>query len=192
MSLILIHNNKNIQYQPHIPPTDQPTPHTPHPTPPSTCPTPHKSMPIEANRSYDSITLWACTANENVTKIQWLQSQVTRIIRGTYDFTDHQRIDLVRSLKLYTILERRDYFLCLLILKTIHGLTPPILPILRSCCYEFWCKWLRLATQRKYLQFPKTELFNENLFYKWGISWKICHSMSQNPFLKRPKQMTKE
>ena len=41
-----------------------------------------------------------------------------------FDYIHSRGIDLVRSLKLQTIRERRDYFLCVLMFKCIHGLAP--------------------------------------------------------------------
>ena len=42
----------------------------------------------------------------------------------TFDYIHSRGIDLVRSLKLQAIRERRDYFLCVLRFKCIHGLAP--------------------------------------------------------------------
>ena len=49
---------------------------------------------------------------------------LARIICNNFDYIHSHGIDLVRSLKLLTIRERRDYFLCVLMLKCIHGLAP--------------------------------------------------------------------
>ena len=47
-----------------------------------------------------------------------------RLILETWRYINSRGIDLVRSLKLQTIRERRDYFLCVLMFKCIHGLAP--------------------------------------------------------------------
>ena len=41
-----------------------------------------------------------------------------------YDYINIRGIDLVNSLKIQTIRQRRDYFLSVLIFKAIHGLAP--------------------------------------------------------------------
>ena len=46
------------------------------------------------------------------------------ILCDIFDKIHSRGIDLVRSLKLQTIRERRDYFLCVLMFKCIHGLAP--------------------------------------------------------------------
>ena len=43
---------------------------------------------------------------------------------NNFDYIHSRGIDLVRSLKLRAIRERRDYFLCVLMFKCIHSLVP--------------------------------------------------------------------
>ena len=47
-----------------------------------------------------------------------------RMICNNYDYINTRGIDLVKSLKLQAIREHRDYFLCVLMFKCIHGLAP--------------------------------------------------------------------
>ena len=56
--------------------------------------------------------------------MQRIQNLLARIICNNFDYIHSPGIDLVRSLKLQTIRERRDHFLCILIFKCIHGLAP--------------------------------------------------------------------
>ena len=59
-----------------------------------------------------------------LTSIVYIQNLLARIICDNFDYIHSRGIDLVRSLKLQTIRERRDYFLCVLMFKCIHGLAP--------------------------------------------------------------------
>ena len=43
---------------------------------------------------------------------------------GNFDYINCRGIDLVKRLNLYTIRERRDYFLATLMFKAIHGIAP--------------------------------------------------------------------
>ena len=58
--------------------------------------------------------IWGCTTEVNLNRVQRIQSLLTRIICNNFDYIHSRGIDLVRSLKLQTIRERRDRFLCVL------------------------------------------------------------------------------
>ena len=70
------------------------------------------------------LSIWDCTTEVNLNRVQRIQSLLARIICNNFDYIHSRGIDLVRSLKLQTIRERRDYFLCVLMFKCIHGLAP--------------------------------------------------------------------
>ena len=70
------------------------------------------------------LTIWGCTTEVNLNRVQRIQNLLARIICDNFDYIHSRGIDLVRSLKLQTIRERRDYFLCVLMFKCIHGLAP--------------------------------------------------------------------
>ena len=80
---------------------------------------------IQSKLEY-GLTIWGCTTDTNLGKIQRIQSLAARIITGNFDYIYiHSRgVDIVRSLHLQTVKERRDYFLCVLMFKCIHGLAP--------------------------------------------------------------------
>ena len=72
-------------------------------------------------------SVWGCTTRSNIEKIQRMQNRVAGIITGCYDFINTRGLDLVDKLNLQNITERRNYFLCTLMFKSIHGLAPPYL-----------------------------------------------------------------
>ena len=70
------------------------------------------------------ITVWGCTTETNLNRVQRVQNHAARLITGNFDYIHTRGVDLVKSLKLFTIRERRDYFLNILTFKAIHGLVP--------------------------------------------------------------------
>ena len=78
---------------------------------------------IQSKLEY-GLTIWGCTTDTNLGKIQRIQSLAARIITGNFDYIHSRGVDIVRSLHLQTVKDRRDYFLCVLMFKCIHGLAP--------------------------------------------------------------------
>ena len=78
---------------------------------------------IQLRLDYD-ITLYGSSTQENIDLVQRVQNHAARLIMGNFDYINSRRIDLVKSLNSYTIRERRDYFLLILMLKAIHGIAP--------------------------------------------------------------------
>ena len=70
------------------------------------------------------LSIWGCTTEVSLNREQRIQNLLARIICNNFDYIHSRGIDLVRSLKLQTIRKRRDYFLCVLLFKCIHGLAP--------------------------------------------------------------------
>ena len=78
---------------------------------------------IQSKLEY-GLTIWGCTTDTNLGKIQRIQSLAARVIIGNFDYTYSKGVDIVHSLHLQAVKERRDYFLCVLMYKCIHGLAP--------------------------------------------------------------------
>ena len=70
------------------------------------------------------ITLYGCSTQKNIDLVQRVQNHAARLIMGNFDYINCRGIDLVKRLDLYTIRERRDYFLTTLMCKAIHGIAP--------------------------------------------------------------------
>ena len=68
------------------------------------------------------LSIWECTSEGNLDRVQRIQNFCARIICNNYDYINTRGIDLVKSLKLQTIREHRDYFLGVFMFKCIHGL----------------------------------------------------------------------
>ena len=53
-----------------------------------------------------------------------VQNHAAELIPGNFDYINCHGIDLIKSLNLYVIRERRDYSLTILMFKAIHGIAP--------------------------------------------------------------------
>ena len=71
-----------------------------------------------------AISIRGCTSKQNIYKIQRLQNRAARIITGNYDFINTRGIDLVKNLKWMCVSQRRDYFIAILMFKSIYCLAP--------------------------------------------------------------------
>ena len=68
------------------------------------------------------LSIWDCTTEFTLNLVQRIQNLLASIICNSFDYIHSRGIDLVRSLKLQTMREWRDYFLCVLMFKCIPGL----------------------------------------------------------------------
>ena len=71
-----------------------------------------------------AISIWGYTTAHNINKVQRLQNRAARILTGNYDYVNTRCIDLVKTLGLMNVSQRRDYFMIMLMFKSIHGLVP--------------------------------------------------------------------
>ena len=71
-----------------------------------------------------AITIWGYTCEVNLDRIQRLQNRIARVICNNFDFVNIRGIDLVCKLGIMNVKQRRDYFMALLMYKSIHGLAP--------------------------------------------------------------------
>ena len=86
-----------------------------------------KQLLLTVYKSYiqdDGLSIWGCTTEGNLDRVQRIQNFCARTICNNYDYINTRGIDLVKSLKLQIIRECRHYFLHVLMFKCIHGLAP--------------------------------------------------------------------
>ena len=74
-----------------------------------------------------AITIWGYTCDNNLHKIQRLQNRAARIVTGNYDYVTTRGTELVRRLRWMCVTQRRDYFMSILMYKSIHGMAPAYL-----------------------------------------------------------------
>ena len=75
------------------------------------------------------LSIWGGVTEVYLNRVQQIQKLLARIICNNFYYIHSRGIDLVPSLKLQTIRERRDHFLYVLMFKSIHGLAPHYLSI---------------------------------------------------------------
>ena len=71
-----------------------------------------------------AISIWGYTTAHNINKVQRLQNRAARILTGNFDYVNTRGIDLVNNLGLMNVTQRRDYFMLIMMFKSIHGLVP--------------------------------------------------------------------
>ena len=74
-----------------------------------------------------AISIWGCTTQKNINKVQRIQNRAARIILNNFDKINFRGINLVKTLRLPNVIERRNYFLCKFTHESIHGLAPDYL-----------------------------------------------------------------
>ena len=71
-----------------------------------------------------AISICCYTTAHNINKVQRLQNRAARILTGNYDYVNTRGIDLVKTLGLVNVSQRRDNFMIMLMFKSMHGLVP--------------------------------------------------------------------
>ena len=71
-----------------------------------------------------AISIWGHTTAHNINKLQRLQNRAARMLTGNFDYVNTRGIDLVKTLGLMNVSQRRDYFMIIMVFKSIHGLVP--------------------------------------------------------------------
>ena len=118
------------------------------------------------------LTIYGCTTQENLTLVQRLQNHAARLILGNFDYINFRGIELVKSLGLYTIEERRDYFLATLMFKSIHGLAPAYL--CNQVVMNFDVNGYDTRgtdSMNVYLPKLKKDIYKNSFLYKGGQVW---------------------
>ena len=139
------------------------------------------------------ISVWGCTTQSNIDKIQRMQNRVSRIRSGCYDFVNTRGLDLVDELNLQNITERRNYFLCNLMFKSIHGLAPTYLSdsiVMNADINEYNTKGAQ--HRNVYQPHPRIEKYKNSFLYKAGeLRNALPPSVKESPDLDTFKQRHK-
>ena len=134
------------------------------------------------------LSIWDCTTEVNLNRAQRIQNLLARIICNNFDYIHSRGIDLVRSLKLQTIRGRRDYFLCVLMFKCIHGLAPHYLSNDVTMHVDIHGYDTRSAENMDlYIPRCAKEIYKRNFLYKGSSLWNklppwVKESTSLNDF----------
>ena len=86
---------------------------------------------------------------------------------NNFDYINFRGIEMGRTLRLQTISERRDYFLCILMFKCIHGLAPHYLCNDVIMCVDINGYDIRSADNMDlYLPRCSREIYQKSFLYK--------------------------
>ena len=89
-----------------------------------------------------------------------------------FDYINNRGIELAKSLGLYTIEERRDYFLATLMFKAIHGLAPSYISGQIVMNFDINGYDTRGAdSMNVYLPTLKKDMYKNSFMYKGGQVW---------------------
>ena len=118
------------------------------------------------------ITMYGCSTQKNIDLVQRVQNHAARMIMGNFDYINCRGIDLVKRLDLYTIRERRDYFLRTLMFKDIHGISPHYLSDGIDMHFDIHGYNTREAgSMNVYLPAVHKEIYSNRFLYPGGKLW---------------------
>ena len=142
---------------------------------------------LQVNKSYIQprldyvITLYGCSTQKNIDLVQRVQNHAARLIMGNFDYINCRGIDLVKRLNLYTIRERRDYFLTTLMFKAIHGIAPHYLSDRIDMHFDIHGYVTRdTGSMNVYLPAVNKEIYRNSFFYIWVVNFGMnCQILSR-------------
>jgi hypothetical protein len=130
-----------------------------------------------------ALSVWGCTSQLNLSKVQRIQNYAARIIVKNFDYVNRRGIEFVYELGWMDVKERFFYFQTLLIFKCIHGYAPEYLLNNVIMAFEVSTIMTRKHPMNLYLPFPECEFHKNMLFYRGARDWnnlpdelKDCHS----------------
>ena len=130
-------------------------------------------------------TIWGLSSDQNIAKIQKIHNLIGRIITGNFDFINARGLEIVQKLGWQTFRERRDYLICNLVFKCIHGMSPNYLSDNFNSLKDIGIRNTRGSDELNlYTPLPKIEMFRHSLCYAGAQLWnnlpddiKMCRSI---------------
>ena len=126
------------------------------------------------------ITLYGCSTQKNIDLVQRVQNHAARLITGNFDYINCRGIDLLKSLNLYNIRDRRDYFLTILMFKAIHGIAPTYLSDRIVMNFDVNGYDTRGSDMDLYLPTLRKEVSRNSFMYMGGKLWNDLPEFIQN------------
>ena len=119
-----------------------------------------------------AITIWGYTCDNNQHKIQRLQNRAAMIVTGNYDYVITRGTELVKRLKWMCVTQRRDYFMSILMYKSIHGMAPGYLCNEITLHSEIAERTTRSVNDNNvFVQYAHIESFNNYFTHRGPIMW---------------------
>ena len=119
-----------------------------------------------------AITIWGYTCDNNLHKIQRLQNRAARIVTGNYDYVSTRGTELVKRLKWMRVTQRRDYFMSILMYKSILGMAPAYLCNEITLHSEIAERTTRSVNDNNvYVPYAHLESFKNSFTHRGPIMW---------------------
>ena len=126
------------------------------------------------------ITLYGCSTQNYIDLIQRVHNHAARLITGNFDYIICRGIELVKSLNLYTIRDRRDYFLTILMFKSANGIAPTYLSDRVVMNFVVDGYDTRGSDMELYLSMLRKEAYRNSFMYMGGKLWNDLPEFVQN------------
>ena len=97
--------------------------------------------------------------------------EIPCLLTGNFYYINCRGIDLIKSLNLYTIRERRDYFLTISIFKAIHGIAPTYFSDRVVINFDVNCYDTRGSGMDLYHPTLHKEAYRNSFMYMGGKLW---------------------
>ena len=97
---------------------------------PTACLTKYYMATVQSHIDY-CLTVWGFTSNKNLNKLQKFQNRAAQIITNNFNW-DIRGVNIVKDLGGLNIKQRRDYFVGLLVFKSLDNLLPDYITVLIS------------------------------------------------------------
>ena len=105
-------------------------------------------------------------ALDRINKVQRVLHRMGRIISGNFDYRTTRGDEILRQLRIPSVVERRDYFICKLVYQSIHGLNPSYLNdfvLLNSDLHEHHTR-----SDRVFLPTVRHNMYSNSLAFRGG------------------------
>ena len=128
------------------------------------------------------ITLYGCSIQKNIDLVQRVQNHAAKLITENFDYINCRGIDLVKSLNLNNIRDRRDYFLTILMFKAIHGIAPTYLSLSDRIVMNFDVNGYDTigSDMDSHLPTLRKEAYRNSFMYMGGKLWNDLPEFVQN------------
>ena len=126
------------------------------------------------------ITFYGCSTQKNIDLVEIIQNHAARFITGNFDYIYCRELDLVKSLNLYIIGDRRHYFLTLFMFKAIHGIAPTYLSDSIVMNFDVNGYDTRGSDMKLYLPTLRKEVLRSSFMYMGGQLWNDLPEFVQN------------
>ena len=128
------------------------------------------------------ITLYGCSTQKNIVIIQRVLNHAAWLITGNFHYMNCRGIEPVKSLNLYTIRDRRYYFLTVLMFKSTHGIAPTYLSDRVVMIFYVNAYDTRGSDMELYLPTLRKESYRNSFMYMGGKLWNcfaLVYAISQ-------------